>query len=243
MSVRRRPGPRFVLLLLLFILVGGLSAAALSPLTRVQRVSAVGVPAAPALARAAGIRRGMRLWSLVGPTLSRRVQRASPWVRSATVLWVPPRGVRVVVVGRRPRAHTPCSVGTCDLSARQMVLATRHPAGPLLVGSWPTPVVGRIDRSAGVRSGLAVVEHLPAVILPAVSEVVVSRVSEVDLFLLSGLTVRLGVASQLGRKMQALLAIWRRAQQEATALKLIDVSDPRHPAVVLAGYSHRGAHR
>jgi hypothetical protein len=124
-----------------------------------------------------------------------------------------------------------------------MVLPTRHPAGPLLVGPWPTPQAGRVDPNPGVRAGLAVVEHLPSVVRPAVSQVVVGPVGEVDIFLLSGLTVRLGVATHLGEKMDEFVTIWRRAQQEATDLKVIDVSDPGHPAVVLAGYGHGASHR
>ncbi len=223
----RRRG-RIVLVLLVVTVLFGLSR---SPLVDVDHIEVSGAQRtdAGALRSALRIDRGRPLVSVDEAAAAARL-RDLPWVDTATVSTRWPGTVRVRITEREAVAVAGSGDGTVLVDATGRVLG---PAGD-------DPGLPRVSKGAGQPGSLlegdprrltAVVAALPAALLSEVAEVTESG-GVIDLELHDGIEVRLGEATRVRTKGEAVLALLDQADRASIAT--IDVTVPGAAALTRA---------
>lgn len=163
--------------------------------------------------------------------LAAKIERL-PWVESAEVTRKWPNVVRVRIHERTAIGviAVPGGVALLDGSGRVLGTAKEPPAGTIaVVAPDKVPGPGRTVGPA-IRSALAVLRGLSAELLPKVQSVhrVDGSPATYELTIATGVTIRLGEATQVAEKLAAAEAVL--AVQNAPGT-VIDVRVPQSPAV------------
>jgi cell division protein FtsQ len=163
--------------------------------------------------------------------LAKRV-RALPWVASAEAERQWPATVRIRVVERAPTASIEAEGGrwaVVDRTGRVLEVLDQRPATMPSVGGvgLPGPAGSRLGPSG--RDAMAVAAALPEVVRGITTGVVVNEEGEIDLHVTPAAIVKLGDASQLADKMQAIATMLGGAAGKGW--RVLDVRVPRAPVL------------
>ena len=214
--------------------VAGLVGLFRSPLLDVDRVEVRGAretPVESVLSITGLSTRGHAMIAVDRFALAGKIERL-PWVESAEVTRKWPNVVRVRIHERTAigAIAVPGGVALLDGTGRVLATAKEPPAGTIAVTAPDkVPAPGRTAGPA-IRSALAVLRGLSAELLPKVQSVhrLDGKPATYELTVQTGVTIRLGEATQVAEKLAAAEAVLAVQHTPGT---VIDVRVPQSPAV------------
>lgn len=207
-----------------------------SPLFRLRHIDVLGVTQTAVWQRASGLKIGTNLLFVHASALAARLQRVSPYIKDVIVRINWPNTVLITPERRRALAEVWGANGQAlwvDRAGMALPLsdtATGHL--PTLVGSWPTPAIGRIDHNSSLQRLLAVVAGMPTAVRSEVSQVAVGR-GALDVYLNDGTQVRVSPNPPLS-SWRSLSNVLRAARQDDVYLSSVDLRNPARPLVSFA---------
>lgn len=232
---RRRPGPRFRLIvrtLIALVLVVAVLGLAFSPLFDVRTVRVTGGP--QSMAGELGLQPGIRIWQVNVKAAAEHLLSRSPQLASAKVGRVWPNAVTVQISYRHPVAVALASDGAIfgvDQTGRVLAEMTLPGTLPVLRGVASAEVHSWAQiRAKGLLTALSLaakLEHLQfrfAEVLPGASPTI---------YLDSGTQVLWPGASKAKSTLAALRTVLAALSQNGQVAATIDLRSPSRPLLVL----------
>lgn len=232
---RRRPGPRFRLIvrtLIALVLVAAVLGLAFSPMFEVRTVRVTGGP--QSMAGELGLQPGIRIWQVNVKAAAEQLLTRAPQLASAKVgrLW--PNAVTVEISYRRPVAVALAASGALfgvDRTGRVLSQMTLPGSLPILRGvpsakvhSWAQLQAKGLLRALALAATLEHLQFPFAEVLPGASPTV---------YLDSGTQVLWPVASKAESTLAALRTVLSALRRNGQVAATIDLRSPSRPLLVL----------
>jgi len=218
-----------VALLALYILIR-------SPLFEVQDIVIEGnhFLASEKIISVAGVNKGENIFKINLHEVSERL-KIIPMLKSAELSRKLPSFVIIKITERTPLALLPSSAGFAQVDSEGVYLQKGLPSDrnlPVITGlKCVIPPPGKPVKGEGLGVALGVVDQLPAVLLPELSEINIGTQGDVCLYTLDGVQCRLGTASDIPKKGLVLSRVLSELKAKGKKIAYIDLSYVGSPVV------------